>query len=68
MIILHRSQVQLQTVSNLISAGILEPTEAESYNKLLSAMPLDDVLAALLESHELKDNLNYYPIGEISKN
>lgn len=68
----NRGQVQLQTISNLITAGILKPEEAEPYNKKLSAMTWEEVAITLVESHELRENcpnpIPYCPIGEISRN
>jgi len=71
-IILHRSQIQHQTVSNLVTTGILRQEEADSYYELLSTMPIQEVVAALLDSHQLREEspnpIFYYPVGEISKN
>jgi len=68
----NRDQVQLQTISNLVTAGALKPDEAESYNNLLSEMSLSAVLAALVESWRLREQChnpaNYYPIGDICLN
>jgi len=72
MIILHRSQIQHQTVSNLVSAGILRQEEGDFYYELLSTMNIQEVVAALVDSHQLREEcpnpIFYYPIGEISKN
>ena len=72
MTIVYRSQIQQQTVSNLISVGVLKQDETDTYYQLLSAMSWEDVLAALLESNQLREYctkpIDYYPIGEISKN
>lgn len=72
MIVLHRSQMQYQTVTNLVTAGILRQEEADFYYELLSTMSMQDVVTALLDSHQLREDcpepIFYYPIGEISKN
>lgn len=72
MLNIDRSQIQLQTISNLMTAGILKQDERGFYNELLSAMSWEDMLAALLESHQLRDDcfnpVNYYPIGNINLN
>lgn len=69
---IDRSRIQLQTVSNLVTAGVLKYDEAKFYNTLLSAMTEKDILGALLESHEMRENcpnpIDYYPIGEIYNN
>ena len=72
MIIVHRSQIQAQTISNLVSAGVLLKNEAEHYNELLSAMSMQDLVAALVGSHQIReeqpDSINFYPIGKMSMN
>ena len=74
MINLQRTQIQQQTLSNLISAGVLRQNEAESYNEKLSAMQEYDLLTALVLSHQLREDCSFpgscvhYFTGEISLN
>ena len=71
-ILLKRSQMQHQAASNLVAAGVLRQEEADFYYELLSAMPIEEVVAALLESHQLREEcpepIFCYPVGEISLN
>lgn len=64
--------MQLQTISNLVTAGVLKREEAEDYNKKLTAMTWGNMVLTLLESHDLRENcpnpIDYYPIGKIGKN
>jgi len=64
--------MQNQTISNLVTAGVLLQREAEHFSELLSALTMRELALALLESHQLREDcpnpINYHPIGEISKN
>lgn len=69
---LSRTTIKQTIISNLISSNILAASEAQNYLDLLDVMSDKDLLVALLGSHEDRENclnpIEYYPIGEISKN
>jgi len=69
---IDRDRIQLQTISNLVAAGVLKKEEAEFYNKKLSGLTWGEAAEVLVVSHHLRENcpnpIDYYPIGEIGKN
>lgn len=71
--VFDRNQVERLTLHNLIEAGIIKPDEAQQ--ALLAMRDLDpkDLLAVMLESHQLREDASkaqYFPIDylSISKN
>lgn len=72
--ILSRDTLIKQTVQNMIEAGFILPNEAEMFTNQLLRLDPKDLLCALLESHDLREQaperINFYPIDidAISKN
>lgn len=52
----NRTQIQQQVVQNLIEAGVLMRSEAEHQITELAKLDCKDLLAVLLESHNLKED------------
>ena len=53
-IIVHRSQIQKQTIDNLIAAGILSQSKADYCNEMLSTLPIEELLSVLVDSHQIR--------------
>lgn len=72
MIILDRSQMQRQTISNLITAGVIRQDEAERCHRIVSSLGLDDLAQMFVESRDLRNACTkldtHYNIGVIGKN
>jgi hypothetical protein len=51
----NREQILNTTVENLIKGGVITETEKEQTKKNLSALPLPELLATMVESHEIKE-------------
>lgn len=66
MLTLDNDSVVRQTIQNLVEAGILEQSECPNYEIYLRRLDLKDLLAVLIESHELWTNapkpIMFYPI------
>jgi len=56
-LVLNRNRVIKQTVQNMVEAGVVMPEEAEKFTEQLQQLDPKDLLAALLESHMMKDQL-----------
>ena len=67
-----KARIAIQTLSNLRQAGILRDCELSEYANTLDNMDDRQLLATLVESHELLDNapapIMYYPIAPICQN
>jgi len=59
--IIPRRQIQHQTIDNLISAGIIEPSESAMCYDGLSAMTMQELLTVLVESHNLREEIGNSP-------
>ena len=64
---LEHSSVKKCIVQNLIEAGILQPDEAQFYLETLDCSDSRDLLIAMLESHNLREDAvakqpSFYPV------
>ena len=68
----NRDQVVQQSVQNSIEAGIFVVEEIDALTDVLYNLEWYELLAVLLLSFQCREeaegNINYYHIGEISKN
>lgn len=73
-LILDRDVVITQTVQNMIEAGVIKPEEQKMFTEQLQRLDPKDLLIALLESHNFREQapkrVNFYPldIDAISEN
>ena len=74
MIVLNKDSVVKQTIQNLVEAGVLRPSECSDHEAYLRQLDPKELIATLVESHDLRSNapspIMYYPIDmdAISKN
>ena len=63
----NRTQIQQQVVQNLIEAGVLMRSEAEHQITELAKLDCKDLLAVLLESHNLKEEAMIKELKEVAE-
>ena len=65
---IQREQIERQATQNLIDAGVLTQEEAKEFLGTMAKLDHKDLLAVLLESHQLKEDarvgnpIKSYPI------
>jgi hypothetical protein len=52
-----RIEVESDTIRNLITSGVLLPSEAEGYKAILNGYDYDTLSRVFLQSKELKNNM-----------